>query len=196
MLLIDKLGIHARRIKPWQIDLPVMAAILLASLSTYFALLRPMARRSAEFADNESVLAEKRRRASQLKAASLARKEDLTSLHSALAERQTKLQPSANLNRQVAQIAALLTECSLTTDDIQPGGASGQGGYNVVPIALTGRGGYRSCAAFLHRLSQTFPDTGVTSFELSGSPAQPRAAGNFRLVLKWYTAEPKADEQG
>ena len=197
MVLPEKMSINAGRMKPWQIDLPALLVICLVSAGTYFALLRPVSDRCADFADKESLLVKQRRKASQLKAASLVKRENLASLQDSLADGRIKLQPTDNLNRQVAQIAGLLDGCGLETDDIQPGKKiSGCGRYNIVPITLTGRGGYKNCASFFRKLSQTFPDTGASSFEISGSPGQPGADSRFRLELRWYTAAAEADRQG
>ena len=184
------------KMKSWQIDLAALLVFCLASAGTYFAVLRPMSDRHANFAAQEWMLAHQRRRASRLRAASLAQSQRLASLREALADRKIELQPADSLNRQVAQMADLLAKCDLRTDDIHPGRISEAGRYNIVPITLAGKGGYKSCGSFFHKLSQNSRDTGVVSFEISGSPDQPGADGQFRFELRWYTAAEQADQQG
>jgi len=196
MKTIREIGARACRMKPWQIDLPVVLAICLVTVGAYLLLLRPMARRRADFIEQKDLLSSKRRQASQLKAASLAQREHLVSTGQSLESKRIDLQSTDSLNRQVARIADLLSECNLRTDDIQPGRVSERGTYNIVPIALTGKGGYTSCASFFHRITQALPDTGVSSFELSGDPGRPGDGGNFRLELRWYTAATEAGREG
>jgi len=55
----------------------------------------------------------------------------------------------------------------------------------LVPLAVTGRGEYKQCVAFLHKLYQAFPDISVAGFELRGNPASPEQPGTFRFELFW-----------
>ena len=61
-----------------------------------------------------------------------------------------------------------------------------------MPIVLSGQGSYSDSAAFLHRLHQSLPDTGVVAFELSGQPGRGKKT-QFRFNLVWYAAPTLAE---
>jgi hypothetical protein len=105
-----------------------------------------------------------------------------------LVESPLRLQPVSAVNQRLALITELASEQKLKLNEIQPGKAVHGNHYDTVPILITGSGNYRTVAAFLHRLHTTFPDTGVSAFSLSGSPATPDAAATFRFSLAWYAA--------
>jgi len=92
------------------------------------------------------------------------------------------------VNQRLALITTLASQQQLQLNEIQPGQPTQGTHYDTVPIAIAGTGRYGTIAAFLHLLHTTFPDTGISAFTITGSPAQPDAPATFRFTLAWYAA--------
>jgi len=172
----------------WQIDLAGVLLCAVLSSVAYLAIVRPILRKHESFGEKQLQLKADKRRASKLAASELAHKRQLQLVTRALAASGVKLQPANRVNRQIAALTELVNQCGLKADDIQLGEVRRTGRYDAVPISLAGRGGYVTCAKFIRSLSQTFPDTGLASFEISGNPAVPSEAGRFRFGLLWHAA--------
>ena len=109
-------------------------------------------------------------------------------MEQALADTPLRLQPMGAVNQRLALMTNLASEAGLTLNDIQPGKAALGAHFATVPIQVGGSGRFPTIVAFLNRLHTTFPDTGVTSFTLSGAPATPGAAVSFKIELAWHAA--------
>ena len=128
--------------------------------------------------------------ADTLRASHAMMRNKVVAIREALDQVSLKLEPTSRINRRVALVAQLATDSGLKVDQIQPGvPASGQR-YQMVPIKLVGTGSYKTCMVFLHRVRQVFPDTGVSSLQLSGNPSAPSAEATFRINLSWYALQP------
>ena len=170
----------------WRIDAAGAVFCVAVSLVAYFAAFSPLMRRHTAFARQQEELAIQRRVAGQLAAPATLFKKELLSLRQVLAESRIQLQPTDRVNRQIAELTELINESGLKANDIQLGEIFDGAKYDVVPINLAGSGRYTGCAAFLNKLSDTFPDTGVASFEISGDPQKPKDPGRFQFGLFWY----------
>ena len=134
------------------------------SLLGYFLAVRPLMRQSTTLAGHQEELVAQKQKASHLSASDFAHAKQLELVREALARHEVKLHPTEHVNRQIAKLNELTGECGLEVDDIRVGEVFRGGMYDVVPMTLSGSGGYDKCAAFLRRLSGSFPDTGVESF--------------------------------
>lgn len=101
-----------------------------------------------------------------------------------------KLEPTSRINQRVAHVAELAMDSGLKVDQMQPGLPTSGQRYQMVPITLMGTGSYKTCMVFLHRIRQVFPDTGVSSLQLSGNPSAPSTQATFRINLSWYALPP------
>lgn len=128
--------------------------------------------------------------AGKLRASHAMMRNRVVAIRKALDKVSLKLEPTSRMNQRVAQVAELAMDSGLKVDQIHPGvPASGQR-YQMVPIKLTGVGSYKTCMVFLHRIRQVFPDTGVSSLQLSGNPSAPSTEATFRINLSWYALPP------
>lgn len=172
----------------WRVDAGGALFCVGISLLGYFAAVRPLMQQSTDLTAQQHEVATQRQRVSQLAASDFAHRKRLELVRGALSEHEVKLRSTDHVNRQIAELTELTGECGLEVEDIQVGEVLRGGRYDIVPITLSGSGGYDKSAVFLHKLSGSFPDTGVESFEVSGSPAEPKATGKFRFGLFWYAS--------
>ena len=105
-----------------------------------------------------------------------------------LEESPLRLQTVSRANHRIAEMTGLATESGMILKEIQPRRLLAGTRYDVLPIWLSGSGDYPNCVAFLHRLREAFPDTGVISLELTGNPIDPADSGAFQALLEWYIA--------
>lgn len=170
------------------IDCAGVAICLLITAAVYVIGFQPMLEREAGFAAQREALRQRHRQLDQTTATLTLMRGHLVKFRQAINESAIQLQSSANLNRRVAEITELASRCGLAVHEIQPGVIRGGERYDTVPIQLGGQGTYQSGALFLSRLHDAFPDTGVSSLELSGNPSTPEAPAVFRLSLTWHAA--------
>lgn len=109
-----------------------------------------------------------------------------------LTSSEIQLQSSKHLNARIAHIIDHADKGDLDVYETRPGTVRDHPRYRTVPILLAGRGTYPNCAAFLHRLRESLPDTGVVEFELTGRPANPLEPASFRFNLVWYAGPDSA----
>ena len=165
------------------------AAVLLAiSAGMYAGGVGPMlesrsrhAARLAELEAGREASQKYKDAADRLKAQVIAVQEELTN-------RPMRLQPARMLNQRHADVTRLATEAGLEISELQPRAGVRKPLFQTIPIHLAGSGTYRTAAAFLHRLHKKFPDTGVSSFELTANPAVPVEGASCRFELVWYAA--------
>jgi len=173
--------------KRWHIDLAGVVLTITLTAGVYFAALRPMLRHRTSLAETNRRLLVQRRKCADLRECELAAQKQLASVRRELAQSGIQLRPTNYVNRQVAVITELINSSGLAVDDIQLGTPRSGSWHDSVPILLAGRGGYSQCAIFLNRVSSILPDTGVSSFQLSGEPAGPKDNETFKFALLWHT---------
>ena len=98
-----------------------------------------------------------------------------------------RLQPVTQLNQRLALVTDLAMQGGATLDDLQPGKSSAGSRYDALPIHVAGTGSFPAFTALMHRLHTEFPDTGVSTFEMSGTPQEDPAKAKFSVELLWYT---------
>ncbi len=100
------------------------------------------------------------------------------------------LMPPSRVNDVLARVAAVSADCGVRVDDERVGTLAAGDRYATLPVHAVGRGTYRSCVRFLHRLNHDCPDVGVASFSLVGSPDDAAAAVSIDVDLRWHAALP------
>jgi Tfp pilus assembly protein PilO len=175
------------------IDAAGVGVCLLASLIGYAAIVHPLVQRRSAAAQRQREMETRRQKATELEAAVRTAQERLTTARQQLAAGAVQLESAAHINKRIAGVTEFFSRCALHVDDVRTGRVSSGPQYDLVPITVLGRGGYRQCVQFLHGLCSQYPDMSVMRIELSGNPAEPADSGQFRLELFWYTApDPEA----
>jgi len=156
-----------------------------ASLWAYFGVLGPLMAQRSFLASQRQELARASERACELKALMSILKNRLAVVQKELAQSEIKLETADRINQHVADITTFLNACELKVDQVQIGKILVGLRCDLVPISISGKGGYKQCAAFLHQVCRTFPDISVAAFELRGNPAKLGQPGTFRFELFW-----------
>lgn len=170
------------------IDIAGVVVCLLLTAVVYFVGFKPMLDREADDMAQRDALRQQQQQLDQTTATLTVMRGNLVKFRHAIKESAIQLQSSANLNRRVGEITELASRCGLAVHEIQPGTISSGERYDTVPIQLGGQGTYQNCARFLSELHDAFPDTGVSSLEMTGNPSSPATPAMFRLALTWYAA--------
>ena len=171
-----------------RIDVAGVIVCLLATGAVFLLGFEPLIDRESQHMARRNAVAQRHRQIEQSTATLTMMRSHLVKVRHAIKESAIQLQPSSNLNRRVAQITDLATRSGLAVHEIQPGTIVSGDRYDTVPIQLGGQGTYESCARFLSQLHEAFGDTGVSSLEMTGTPAAPAQPAAFRLSLTWYAA--------
>ena len=169
----------------WQIDTVGTVVCVAASLWAYFGVLGPLIAQRSFLASQRQELARASERSCELKASMSILKNRLAVAQKELAQSEIKLEESWRINQHVADITTFLSDCELKVDQVQIGKILAGLRCDLVPISISGKGGYKQCAAFLHQVCRTFPDISVAAFELRGNPAKLGQPSTFRFELFW-----------
>jgi len=193
----------------WLTDAAGMVVCVAASLGVYFFVLAPLMAQRSALESCRGELAIQSEKSAKLKASMSRLRNHLGAIQKELGRSQIKLEKASHINRRVAQINAFLADCELHVDQVQispsheqrnrittDSSLNGRGcatrqRCDLIPISISGKGGYKQCVAFLHKLYQAFPDISVAGFELRGNPASPEQLGTFRFELFWLAQELK-----
>lgn len=175
------------RFRCWHVNALGVCTCLVLTLVFHIAGMLPVLREYAQNVKQNVELEGSKTQAAKLAAAAdkLARR--LRKVGQALDDAPVQLQTTRQLNQRLAHLASLAAECGLAIDQTHSDRPYSSTWYQTVPIRLAGEGTYPTCALFLSRLRQAFPDTGVSAFELSGQPTNNSAASQFTFDLVWYT---------
>jgi len=106
----------------------------------------------------------------------------LGALQQQISDNPLHLQPASAINKRLGELTDLAAQLGLRMEDVQPGKISTTARFETVSIHLAGTGNYRTCVQFLHRLRTGFPDTSVTSLQLTGNPSDPAAAASSNSI--------------
>lgn len=164
----------------------VCAAI---TLVVWFTVLSPALRqRDARIAKSNELVA-RRHKAGEVAGSLSAVRKKTETVESALQQTAMRLEPATLVNDRLARLTELANECGLSVDEVQPGQTTDGPHYQSVALKLAGSGNYPACARFLHRLHDTFPDTGVRGMDTSNNSPNPVVpVVSFRLDLVWHAA--------
>ena len=175
-------------LKPRWIDVIGIVVCLLGALPFCLAGTNPLLRPRVSVADQRAELEALSKTAARLASAIAAQQKILSEMRAALAEGAVQLAPARDVNRRIARLTEIAARTGLEVDEVLPGKARTHPKYDTVPFHVLASGDYPTCVAFLSELRETFPDTSVGSFELSGNPEDPKAPAKFRIDLCWYAA--------
>ncbi len=119
-------------------------------------------------------------------------KKKLSEVRKAVTQGLVQLEPASAINNRISRLAELAAHHGLKVNEVQPAEPVYGQNSGSVPIRLNGTGGYRDWAGFLHTLSQSFPDTAVDSFLLSGKHDDSASPPEFQVDLVWHVVPDKA----
>lgn len=186
-------GTDLKAWKLWRIDAGGAAFFLAVTALVYFAGIRPSLSKRAHAAGNRARLRDQRLECTETSDLAAELQSQLLDTQKALATNAIRLQPASRVNQRVAGIADLATKTKLKIDDVRLGSGSRASRYTAVPITLAGTGTYHTCITFLHALNKTYPDTCVSTSDISSDPGDPTGVATFKFELLWYAApEPKS----
>ena len=172
----------------WRIDALALTICLCSTALVYFVGLEPLNQRYNQFVEQQNDLELKKQRATLGTASLNSAHRKLLVLQQQLADAPLQLKPAHQINNRLAELTDLASRCGIRIEDIQPGKGARALRYEIVPIHVAGTGTYRTCTSFVHQLRQTYPDTGVAAFALSGNPNEPAEAARFSFDLEWFAA--------
>lgn len=179
----DKLALMFRW---WRIDAIGLAACLSVTFVAYLTLVRPGFNEHAESDRLRSQLAEKSVAVADARKSLAALRTSLDQTLTAVQELPLRLEPAAQVNRRLAQLADLAVEVGLELHQMQPDPARAGDRYDVVPIVLSGAGDYRRVTKYIRRIHDSFADIAVVDFDLTSGNAGDKQT-RFDLGLAWYT---------
>jgi Tfp pilus assembly protein PilO len=174
-----------------QIDAAGVIACVLMSLLAYFTIIGPLVNKGSNLGRQRRELAVQSDKASNLKTSMAHLGNQLTGLIDEAAMTRIRLHSAEQINMRIAELTEVLSNCLLEVDDVRIGQVIAGPRCDIVPIGITGSGGYKQSAKFLHELGRTLPDIGIAKLELWGNPANPEEPRRFHFELLWYTV-PKA----
>lgn len=175
------------RVTVIQLDAITIAVLLGVTAIVYFFGISPLLERHALILRQQQELGTVREKESdsqkilgelQLQTAVAARQLEASPL---------RLQPVSSLNQRLALVTDLAMQGGAALDDLQPGKNSAGSRYDALQIHVAGTGSFPAFTAMLHRIHAEFPDTGISTFELSGNPQEEPAKAKFSVELLWYT---------
>ncbi len=174
--------------RTWEIDAAGMGALALITILAWLSVVDPALLRQRQVRAVQDEIARQQGLMMQhdRDAARLGR--EIDDVRDRLARQGLKLRPRARLNSQMEAIVELASSSGVEILQTRTGAVESGPHYETVPISLAGKGAYGSCAAFLRRLREKLPDTGVVAFDLSGNPGRPSEPGAFRFDLVWHAA--------
>jgi len=175
-------------LKPRHIDLVGLAVVVVASLPLLFPRVNPLFR-STEYVDQQRTqLAISLRNERDLNAFLVDQRTRLAEIRASLRKEKIRLESARNVNQRIASLTSLAAGTGLNVSEVLPGETKRSNRFDSVPVRMNGTGSYPTCVAFLCKLTKTFPDTSVDSFELAGDPQKPGDPAQFNVNLIWYAA--------
>ena len=124
----------------------------------------------------------------QLSAKLTSLEETVSSARQGLAETPLKLQSALHANRRLARLGDIAAASGVKLDETEVGAPLAQLEYQMIPIRLTGRADYQTCAMFLHELGRRFSDMALSSMDLTPQQEDSRGKVTFRMRVIWFTA--------
>jgi Tfp pilus assembly protein PilO len=175
------------------IDAAGVAVCIAISLVVYVIAIDPAVQKRALLAQQRRELATQYDKCAKLKTSMTGLESQLAGTQDELNHSRVRLMSADQVNTRIAELTGVFGDCKLEVDDVQIGpgpvetGRIGGLQVDMLPISITGRGGYKQSAMFLHELGKTFPDMGLAKLELWGDPAKPDEPRRFRFEFLWHT---------
>ena len=170
------------------VDAAGVAACVVLTLLGYFGAVHPQTVAATERAAQEAELAVHTSGARKLANSESAMSRRLAAVRQTLTDDALPLEEAAQLNRRLARMGDLATECGVNIDEVRVGDAEPHSHYQTVPLELKGRADFQAAVRFLGRLHDTAPDIGIWSFNLAGNPREPESPTTCAFNLTWYAA--------
>ncbi len=191
-LHIDRLA----DLKPRQIDMLAAAVMVVASAGLFMPRINPLLR-SGDFAQQQQAqLAVALRNEKDLNSFLVDQRARLGEIRAGLQKEKTKLESARNINQRIASLTRLAAGTGLSVNEILPGATVAGERFDSVPVQMNASGSYPTCVAFLGKLTETFPDTSVGSFELAGDPQKPGTPAVFQVNLVWHAKAENGEKPG
>ncbi len=175
-------------LKPRQIDLLGLAVVVVAALPLLFPRVNPLLRSTEYIEQQRAQLAIARRNEKDLNTFLLDQRTRLAEIRVNLRKGNIRLESARNVNQRIASLTSLAAGTGLNVNEVLPGETKRSARFDSVPVRMNGTGSYPTCVAFLCKLTETFPDTSVGSFELVGDPQKPGSPAQFNVNLIWHAA--------
>jgi len=174
--------------KPRHIDLAGVVIMAAGALGLLMPRVNPLLRSTAHIEQQRAQLAIARRNEKDFNEFLADQRTRLAEARASLRKEKIHLESARNINQRIASLTSLAAGAGLSIDEVLPGPTKRSPRFDRVPVRMNGTGSYPTCVAFLCKLTRTFPDTSVGSFELSGDPQKPGSPARFHLDLIWYAA--------
>lgn len=175
-------------LKPRHIDLAGVAIMVAAALPLLLPRVNPLLRSTEYIEQQRAQLAIARRNEKDLNDFLVDQRGRLAEIRASLRKEKIRLESAQNVNQRIASLTSLAAGTGLNVDEVLPGQTKRSPRFDSVPVRMNGTGSYPTCVAFLCKLTKTFPDTSVDSFELAGDPQKPGSPAKFHVDLIWYAA--------
>ena len=172
----------------WIIDITALLSGVALTVVAYSFVLSPLLAQRAASKETGYKLESQREEADKMNASLLALKKNTIAVRERLAASDVHLESADSINQQIANLTELLTACQLTLDDIQTGRIIMGRRCDLVPIRVSGQGGYDHFMVFLHKLRRDLPDICVAGLDMQGTPQRPGESGSFVFDLFWFAA--------
>ncbi len=170
----------------WKIDACGLLVCLAVTAAVWLVGIAPLRKQQDDAAARRQEMSEKSQESTRAAAQLRQLTAQLVNVRKQTAQVTLDLQPATRINQRLAQVTAAASECGLEVNDVRPGRAIVGTRHTIVPIEMSGTGSYPSAVQFIRRLHKTFGDSGVASFELAGSPANPGTPASFHFRLHWF----------
>ena len=168
-----------------QAELVIQAVCVAAAAPLLLESVNPLLRPRAAMAVRKAKLEQLEQTADRLAGSVERHRQRLAELTRTLKQQDVRLEPVNRNNSRIARLTDLVESAGLSVDQIRPEKPIRTPRHQVVPIHVTGAGSYPTCAAFLRKLAETFPDTSVNSFRLS-CDLEAKAPARFGFRLHWH----------
>jgi len=179
-------------LKPRHIDIAGAAIIVAAGLPLLLPRVNPLLRSGFLLEQQRAQLAVALRNEKDLNDFLVDQRGRLAEIRAGLAKEKIRLESARNINQRIARLTSLAAGTGLSVNEVLPGATTRGERFDSVPVRMNGTGSYPTCVAFLCKLTSTFPDTSVGSFELAGNPQKPGSPAEFHIDLIWHAAAENA----
>jgi len=179
----------------WHVDLAGVALCALLTFVGHGLIVQPISRERDRLVARRAELEQLEQQARLTVTSRTSLEEELDDVRERIEDSAVQLESVAHLNGRLARLLALAADSGMQVDETQSGDASDHEWHQTVPVRVSGRGSYTSCARFLHGLQARLPDVEVLAFNLVGTPAQRSQGARFRFELAWYAAASARDEE-
>lgn len=172
----------------WFIDLAGLLVGLVVTIAAHRLMFQPLFAQRSASRETAQQLQRQNEQADTMNTSLLTLKQRTIVAREELAVSDVHLESADLINQQIANLTGLLTDCQLTLNDIQTGRIIMGRRCDLVPIRVSGKGGYDQFMFFLHKLRMDLPDISVAGLDMHGTPERPGETGSFVFDLFWFAA--------